>query len=138
MHLCPGLNFSSKWFMGSLPAIEAKLCKAQHFFSEYETGAIEGVEEDEIEDDGALSAETTEPPIKRGRGRPPKAVTEAATPTAPGSVAANLSGPMQQMLMKMGLLPSMIFLSREIGKQFIQNGSFQSYKFSNKRPPCFS
>ncbi len=74
----------------------------------YETGAIEGVEEDEVEDEGALSAETTEPPLKRGRGRPPKPATEAATPTAPGSVAANLSGPMQQMLMKMGLLPSMI------------------------------
>ena len=80
--------------------------------SEYETGAIEGMEDADIADDGATDPEA-HPEVavvgdnlnRKGiRGRPPKS---SNTPVATAaSVATNLSAPMQQMLMKMGLLPS--------------------------------
>ena len=80
--------------------------------SEYETGAIEGMEDADIADDGAIDPEA-HPEVavvgdnlnRKGiRGRPPKS---SNTPVATAaSVATNLSAPMQQMLMKMGLLPS--------------------------------
>ena len=84
--------------------------------SEYETGAIEGMDDTDLADDGATDPEAQPDGatpcgesggVKKGmRGRPPK--SSLSTPAAsPASVAANLSAPMQQMLMKMGLLPSM-------------------------------
>ena len=87
--------------------------KRNKVLSEYETGAIEGVEDVDVVDDGATDPEAQpealsggeSSAIKKGmKGRPPKS---PSTPVAnPASVAANLSAPMQQMLMKMGLLPS--------------------------------
>ena len=80
--------------------------------SEYETGEIEGVEDADIADDGATDPEAHREVAVVGdnlnrkgiRGRPPKS---SNTPVATAaSVATNLSAPMQQMLMKMGLLPS--------------------------------
>ena len=86
--------------------------------SEYETGAIEGMEEADLEDDGATDPEANPDAMAGGdggitkkgmRGRPAK--SSPSTPAAASaSVAASLSAPMQQMLMKMGLLPSMFML----------------------------
>ena len=63
-------------------------------FIEYETGAIEGVEEEDIEE------ESDPEPIKRGRGRPPKGtVTPKAIP--PGVMTAT-KNTMHSLLASMG------------------------------------
>ncbi len=67
--------------------------------SEYETGAIEGEEETEIMDDGATDPEAHPAPTSKAK----QSKSPSATSSNP---AANLSPSVQQMLMKMGLLPS--------------------------------
>ena len=86
--------------------------KKNTVLSEYETGVVDGMDETDIADDGATDPEA-HPEVaiigdnlnRKGiRGKPGK---PPGTPVATSpSVAANLSAPMQQMLMKMGLLPS--------------------------------
>ena len=63
------------------------------FYLDYETGALEGVEEatDAGEDDKEGVG-----PVKRGRGRPPSSTKSNVV----------INSPMQTLLMNMGVIPS--------------------------------
>lgn len=88
--------------------------------SEYETGAIDGVEDtddgatdpDALHDADAGVATQGADGKRSGRGRPLKSTGGSpATPTATAASVASLPQHVQQMLMKLGIIPSELAFS---------------------------
>ncbi len=72
------------------------MVKTKEIFSDYETGIIEGIEEEEVDEEDDDDKE----PLKRGRGRPPK-TPPTPTLTLPGMVTAT-KNTMHSLLASMG------------------------------------